>query len=389
MNKALRNFCIFLLILGCLAATVLMAILGIAFFQGAERDPRYRGDILSSRTYVSGQYLLINSDEKVLFHIADGVFYPLCNPDSCDESCLFRLNSAYYPANTMIVAAENGRVYFTFYEYDESNYPLKRIAFVNTRTHKVTVLDELSVLESRYSYTTANTFICGDYLYYSVPMLDTSSSQPNAYINTICRIPKDGGKREFLFECANEGLFFVANEKVITVNSYSTQLYSYNIESDKRTMLYDANYISPYVSFYKNKLYFVALKNSKYNLISLDIISGKQTDLAENVSYFSLLPDGDGIYYLAEDRTVLYYCTLAGRDHSEVYSGNHIFNSFTVIKGKLYGYFQMYDERNGSFSSAEDLIVFDPQTGRYEAYKIPILHEYEEDTVGAIPPIDN
>ncbi len=238
-----------------------------------------------------------------------------------------------------------------YYIYEDSSLPIdERYCYVAALD--LLTMQSVDLCKISYQYTVGKGYVYGDYYYYfrSLNIINSRGQ--------LCRIPLLGGEEEIVktFE-AEEELVVIADGEIITIKTRSevsvdtitekSVIKSYNIETGNERILWNGEKTdyerATNPSYLDGKLYFLASKRIGYDLIAVDVKSGRSKILISGIASYWLMNDGiyyypfehRGVNYLLSntpisdpygttESDVLRYCALDGKDDREIYKNEKI-----------------------------------------------------------------
>ena len=382
MSKSVRTICIILLILALIGAIILMGMFAAAMYEAFFVTPDYRKGVYTDHFKFDNENMYIERwGSRVLFDIESGVvenICPYCRPEKCSKKCIFNPYFTVWHANFKIIDVRDGTIYYQYFDRDG----LFTIEAADLKTGKIVFSFKPDMTLSYY--VPAKGILYGDHIYLNNHMIKETIDGTDWLGNILCRINIKSGEMEKFTECSgNETLVMIEDGWIITQSNEdgACKKYSYSIETKKKTTFQGEEYfISDTASYYDGKLYYLSLLSNtvdSYVLVMTDVKTGNsKTLIDEKISNFSLAPGGTGIYYTYTNdaQSTLKYCDIDGKNAIEIYKGKHQFTSFTVIGGKMYGFFAMYNEYLNQLEYG-DLIIYDIDTNSYETVILPELYE--------------
>lgn len=352
--------------------------------------------VVRNGSQIWGDEAFINYLSNLEHYVPEsGVYERLYEYDRDDASVPYRR----FEVLSQII---DGKLYF-IYDYrarveDDENL---NAAYLDLSTLEIT-----DICDMTYDRISGGAYVCGDYYYYS------RRTDIPARAGKLYRISLKDGREELVLEFAQEeSLFMAADGEIVTLNRFGNIMDSetpkncvinaYDIETlEKRVLWSDdgSKYRNVSSSAYLDgDLYFLAMHSdySKYDIIRVNIESGKAECILEGISDHWWLTDGGIWYYPCEPRTVnfhppfssmmnslfstiasptLHFCDLDGENDREIYTNADIAfenpRSAVIVDGKICGYFC------GSFpslglDSALVLAEIDLETGEITALDDP------------------
>lgn len=338
---------------------------------GGQPDTSYHSRLVGlggHRVFCWDQYVVSEWDDGFYDRVTGEIRFGFCEDPACEqESCPWRQTRIH------VLTVEDGKLYFYAHGKRELYY-----GYRDMLTGEIAVL-----LTQNAEQRTPNqpTFLADGWLYYEIKLLREGGDPDNAddYLAHLCRIPKDGGKQEIVYEMRRnaEILLLVADGWMYTYLDSTIWKFDLTDMTCRELFAFEDSGLNSGLAdfcYLDGRLYFYTVKHDGDYLYTMNPDTGeirclldiplRSYTITNDAVYFSpkeVRQVSDPTRYTPEDEDTkffsfsptLFACDLDGGNVRDVWtdeSGLIDFGQqYTVVDGVFYGWVNEFDlEKNAS-----------------------------------------